>query len=115
MSIPVSCPTDDRNLTWFLTDSQAEQASPDCRICFTKCTSRRRQHGATSWSMAMAGRKVIHDRHECPHRDHPLHEQIVEHWHLAEALPDGRLKKIATLDLEDARKRFWADIARTDS
>lgn len=100
----------DRNLSWFITESKLNQVKY-CVLCGSRCDVERKVNRPTSWAMAMAKKSRLHDRHECPYRNHRLHVLSVRHRELALKLPEGCLRTLAAQDFEKTLRELQLEIA----
>lgn len=98
----------DRNLSWFITEPSNEDRY--CMLCGSKCDAKRNLNGPTCWITAMAGKKRLHDRHECPYRKHRLHILALQHRELASNLPEGALRALAVKDFERTLRELQLEI-----
>jgi len=80
--------------------------SRHCVVCGTLCNVERDAAGPTSMASAISGQITMHDKHICPHVQHPLHEAAFRYWEYAKDLPVGRVRTLADRDLQDAVQRL---------
>ena len=99
----------DRGLSLFFT-SPGERQSMHCVLCGSRCKVKRNVYGPTSFVMAMGKLSKLHDVHECPHRDHPLHRRALEQRSLVNDLPVGSLQTLARSDFSQTLRELQLEI-----